>query len=203
MPAFETSWTTAWTALGAQGDGLAEYRALLARYAEPHRAYHTRQHLAECLALFEQYRSLAQQPAEVCLALWYHDAIYDIPASDNEARSAALAATELAAAGVPANAVARIRELILATRHAAAPAGPDAALLVDIDLAILGADPARFAEYESQIRAEYHAVPEALFRSKRREILQTFLDRPQLFCCPALAARFEDAARANLRRALA
>jgi predicted metal-dependent HD superfamily phosphohydrolase len=203
MPAFETSWTTAWTALGAQADGLAEYRALLARYAEPHRAYHTRQHLAECLALFEEYRSLAQQPAEVCLALWYHDAIYDIPASDNETRSAALAATELAAAGIAANPVARIRELILATRHAAAPAGPDAALLVDIDLAILGADPARFAEYEAQIRREYQAVPEALFRSKRREILQTFLDRPQLFCCPALAARFEDAARANLRRALA
>jgi hypothetical protein len=36
----------------------------------------------------------------------------------------------------------------MATCHTAKPADADQQLLVDIDLAILGAEPARFAEYE-------------------------------------------------------
>ena len=76
-------------------------------------------------------------------------------------------------------------------------------LLVDIDLAILGAAPARFDEYERQIRDEYGFVPEAVFREKRAGILRGFLERPALFSTPALAARFEAAARANLADALA
>ena len=60
--------------------------ALLARYSEPHRRYHTLQHLAECFAAFDEIADLAQHPADVELALWFHDAIYDTRRSDNEQR---------------------------------------------------------------------------------------------------------------------
>jgi len=177
--------------------------ALLARWSEPHRRYHTLQHLRECLALFAAHRELARHPGEVGLALWFHDAVYDTGRHDNEAASADWARRVLQEAGAAADVVGRVDALILATRHSQVPATSDERLLVDIDLAILGAAPARFAEYERQIRDEYGFVPEAMFREKRAEILRGLLARPALFSTAALAARLEAAARTNLSDAIA
>lgn len=202
MDGFHRSWTRAWSGSGAPAEGTALRDALLARYAEPWRHYHTRQHLAECLALFEECAAAAADTAAVALALWFHDAVYDLPGRDNEGRSAAWAQEALAAAGARAGLPEAVRDLVLATRHEAMPAGGDAALVVDIDLAILGAGPERFAEYERQIRAEYSYVPGFLFRRKRRAVLQGFLDRPRIYLTGPLHERFEAAARRNLRTAL-
>jgi predicted metal-dependent HD superfamily phosphohydrolase len=109
----------------------------------------------------------------------------------------------LRAAGAAPASVDRVRALVLATRHDALPADADAALLVDVDLAILGAAPARFAEYEGQVRAEYAHVPPALFARKRGEILRAFAARPAIYATPALRDELEAAARANLARAIA
>jgi predicted metal-dependent HD superfamily phosphohydrolase len=106
-------------------------------------------------------------------------------------------------AGGDAAVAERVHAAIMTTCHSAMPTTPDERLLVDIDLAILGAEPARFAEYEAQIRDEYGFVPDAVFRSKRAEILSAFLARPVLFSTPALAQRFDAPARANLSRAIA
>jgi predicted metal-dependent HD superfamily phosphohydrolase len=194
-------WQAAWRALGAQAN-VALHADLLARYAEPHRAYHTQQHLAECLALFHEARALAQHPAEIEIALWFHDAIYDVHRHDNEALCSDWARTALLAAGAAADVAERVAALVLATRHSVAPATPDEQLLVDIDLAILGAAPARFAEYEAQIGVEYGHVPQPLFNEKRSEILAGFLARPVLYATPALRDRFEAAARRNLAAAI-
>jgi predicted metal-dependent HD superfamily phosphohydrolase len=195
-------WQQAWPALGASG-GDALHAELLARYAEPHRAYHTPQHLAECLALFEESRALAERPAEVEIALWFHDAIYDVHRHDNEATSADWARTALLSAGAAPDVAERVAALVLATRHSVAPATADEQLLVDIDLAILGAAPARFAEYEAQIRVEYGFVPPTVFNEKRGAILAGFLARPVLYGTAALRARFEAVARGNLQHAIA
>ena len=90
-----------------------------------------------------------------------------------------------------------------ATRHAALPALPDERLVADIDLAILGAAPRRFAQYERQVRAEYAAVPEETFRHRRRAILQAFLDRPHLYGTAHFRQALEARARDNLARAIA
>ena len=195
-------WQAAWQALGTAGreDLHAE---LLARYAEPHRAYHTQQHLRECLALFDEVRGLAAHPAEIEIALWFHDAIYDVRRHDNEVRSADWARDALLDAGVTHDVAGRVEALVLATRHSVAPQTADEQLLVDIDLAILGAAPARFAEYEAQIGVEYGHVPQPLFNQKRGEILAGFLARPVLYGTDAMRARFETAARRNLQHALA
>jgi predicted metal-dependent HD superfamily phosphohydrolase len=176
--------------------------ALLAAYREPQRHYHTLQHLHECLALFESVRHLAEHPAEVALALWFHDAVYDVQGHDNERRSADWASTFAQAAGLPADSRSRLDGLIMATRHDALPDTPDGCLLVDIDLAILGAAPARFDDYGQQVRREYAWVPAPVFQAKRRSILAAFLARQPLYYTPALAARLDGTARANLRRAI-
>jgi predicted metal-dependent HD superfamily phosphohydrolase len=195
-------WRQIWCELGLPlPDGVLD--ALLARWDEPHRRYHTLQHLRECLALFDAHRALAARPGEVAIALWFHDAIYDTVRYDNEAASADWAVRVLHDAGAPAEVVARVDALVLATRHSHQPATPDERLLVDIDLAILGATPTRFNEYERQIRDEYGFVPEDAFRPKRVEILRGFLARPALFTTPAFASRLEAPARANLMGAIA
>jgi len=199
---FEASWSRCWRGLGAAGDNRALMQSLHAAYDAPPRRYHTREHLGECLALFDRHRALAGQPDEVEMALWFHDAVYDLRARDNEERSADWARRELRQAGVAPERVARVAALILATRHAAPPAGDDAALTVDIDLAILGAERRRFEAYEAQVRAEYRWVPGPLFRRTRREVLAAFLARAPLYRTPALREAFEERAQENLARAL-
>jgi predicted metal-dependent HD superfamily phosphohydrolase len=201
MNDLEASWQSAWRALGLPPPA-AVPASLLARWSEPHRKYHTPQHLRECLALFERHRELAVHPGEVAIALWFHDAIYDTGRHDNEAASADWAANVLREAGAAEDVVARVHALVMATCHRGVPATHDERLLVDIDLAILGADAPRFAEYERQIRDEYGFVPEDLFRDRRGEILRGFLARPALFSTPAFVARFEAPARANLAAAI-
>nr|HET7859987.1 N-methyl-D-aspartate receptor NMDAR2C subunit [Caldimonas sp.] len=200
----ERSWQRAWRALGAAGDGAAVRDALLAAYREPQRHYHTLRHLHECIERFDACRDLAARPAEVEIALWFHDAVHDVRHDDNERRSADRACAALTAAGVTGDAVARVDSLVMATRHASAtPGGADEELLVDIDLAILGATPARFAEYEAQIRREYAHVAEAAFRARRSAVLAAFIAREPIYRTPRLRAELETRARTNLALAIA
>ena len=136
------------------------------------------------------------------LAGFYHDAVYDIGRADNEERSARWAHEALVGAGAPQAAAERVAALVLATRHAAPATGPDARLVVDIDLAILGAPEERFAQYERQIRAEYAAVPQSLFREKRRAVLRSFIQRPHIYATHHFRQALEARARAQLARAI-
>lgn len=197
----QRSWRRAWAALGLSApEGLWE--KLMDAWAEPQRHYHSQQHLRECLALLEPALDLAQHPGEVELALWFHDAVYDPQGKGNEQRSADWAVESLALAGAGQDVQQRVRSLIMATCHDAEPAGGDARLLVDIDLAILGADPARFAEYDTQVRAEYRWVPSWLYRRKRKDVLAGFLKRPAIYGTKRFRERFERRARENLSKAV-
>lgn len=195
-------WCAAWRALGVATPDTALCAQLQARYGEAQRHYHTMQHLGECLAWFEREQAQAERPAEVALALWFHDAVYDVHAHDNEARSADWARDAMRAAGVDAQAAERVHALVMATRHDAVPEGRDAELLIDIDLSILGAPRERFDDYERQVHAEYAFVPEAVRLPKRRAILQHFLDRTAIYATPRMHAQLEARARENLRRSI-
>ncbi|SEF28851.1 N-methyl-D-aspartate receptor NMDAR2C subunit [Variovorax sp. NFACC27] len=200
--ALHANWAAAWHALGVASPGDALCDELQRRYTEPQRHYHTMQHLGECLAWFEREKALAERPGEVALALWFHDAIYDVHAHDNEARSADWARRALLDADVDTAAADRVHALVMATRHDAVPQGRDAELLIDIDLSILGAERARFDEYERQVQAEYAFVPDEVRLPRRRAILQRFLDRKAIYATPRIHAQLEARARANLQRSI-
>jgi predicted metal-dependent HD superfamily phosphohydrolase len=195
-------WLEGWRLLGVVPPADAMFAAVLARYAEPGRRYHTLQHIDECFERFSESRSLTARPGELILALWFHDAIYDPRASDNEAASAAFANQALQESGVESGSRHIVGELILATRHEAAPITEDMKLMVDIDLAILGAKAARFEEYEVQVRQEYSWVPHLLFRQRRAGILKAFLEREFIYSTALFRDRFEVQARWNLQRSL-
>ena len=203
MADLQASWARAWRGLGAVGAGEATREALALAWSEPQRKYHTLQHLGECLGRFETLAALAAHPAEVEAALWFHDAVYDVHRADNEQRSAVWAERAARGGGADAAVAARLHALVMVTRHTGVPQGEDEALLVDIDLSILGASAERFAEYEAQIRAEYGHVPEALFAERRSAILRAFLGRDRIFRTARLHDELETRARANLAGAIA
>ena len=201
MPSFE-NWRRTWTRLGASVADSRLFADVRACYSEPHRKYHTIQHLDECFEKLEELRADAIHPGEIELALWFHDAIYDVKRQDNEEKSAGWARASVLAAGLSRSSADRVHALIMATGHNAVPSEPDEAILVDVDLSILGAAPARFDEYEKQIREEYSWVPGFLFRTKRRSILKEFLARPTIFNTRKFVVTYEARARENLERSI-
>ena len=129
------------------------YAALAAAYDEPHRHYHSAGHIRACLAVFDSVAAQAQAPDDVELALWFHDAVYDAqaPSGDNEERSALWAEQALTSAGVLAARALRVGALVRATRgHEASD--PDMALLIGVDLSILGAPADTFDAFDDAIR---------------------------------------------------
>src|SRR5688572_31895573 len=119
MPSLD-QWTATWRDLGVSVTPavVSWFDDLMARYSEPHRRYHTTRHLDECFTKLAELRGFAERPAEVEVALWFHDAIYEKRSSKNEAKSAELAASRVVAAGGSGESATRISELIMATRHA-------------------------------------------------------------------------------------
>lgn len=199
----EQRWTAMWERLGAQGDASRVYNDLVAQYSEPHRAYHTLQHIEHCLDELEQARHLVENPDAVELALWYHDAIYDTKAKDSEERSVALAIEMVRNASLPDNLGQSVANLIMATKHSVTPSDSDVQLLVDIDLSILGQAEERFDEYERQVRKEYEWVSEDAFVAGRSAILKSFLDRPNIYATQFFRNKYETQARRNIARSLA
>lgn len=195
-------WNRLLTALGI-GDESECFDALLAAYSEKHRHYHTTRHIDHCLRELDSATSLARDAAEVELALWFHDAIYDPHSGKKEERSADWACALLNRHHASADRVVHVRDHILATRHEAVANDPDSRLVVDIDLSILGVDEAAYDEFEVNVRKEYRWVPSLLFRRKRAEILESFLARPQIYTTALFRDRYEVAARRNLSQAIA
>ncbi len=176
---------------------------LRARYAEPHRAYHTQAHVDTMLAGLRGLPFAAPAVAE--LAVWYHDAVYDPAACDNEARSAALMQADLAGLADPALLAAADAMIRATASHALPPgASADLALFLDLDMAVLGAAPDAYDAYERGIAAEYVPVyGEAAFRQGRAAFRQDMLARASLFHTAVFRADHEPRARDNLRRASA
>ncbi|TIS59972.1 MAG: hypothetical protein E5W93_11155 [Mesorhizobium sp.] len=180
---------------------------LSALYRAEDRHYHSLAHIEAMLALAAQYRHLLHDPEAVEAAIWFHDAVYDSRAKDNEAKSATLAEQKLGRR-IRAERLGRIVAMINASAtHQLPPldgtAARDAALFLDMDLAILGAEPDAFDAYETAVRREYGWVEEPMWRAGRAAVLKSFLARPHIFHTAEFRQRFEPRARQNLERSLA
>ena len=191
-------WSQLWSAATKTVPPMEYYTRLLATYSEPQRHYHNGHHIADCLHEFDQVRQVATDPLAVELAIWYHDAVYDSHAADNEARSAELAKDWMRKCGTTAELTDSVGQLILATKSHDAALHADAPLLVDVDLSVLGQVAERFWKYEDQIRMEYEWVPENTFATKRAEILERFLARKRIYITEHFFRKYEEQTRMNL-----
>jgi predicted metal-dependent HD superfamily phosphohydrolase len=202
------AWSDLWARLGAGSDPRPIHQEIRRAYGEPHRHYHTLEHVGRSLELLDGVRDRLARPPEAELALWLHDVIYHPQAGDNEARSAAYAQDLLQAGEVAAPVGERVAALIMATRHvagagpAAAGDDPDTAYVLDADLSILGAPEPEFDRYEAQVRREYAYRTDEEWRRGRLRVLAMFQARARIFLTEEFG-RFEAPARANLARSLA
>ena len=215
--ALGATWAAAWSSFGRPAPAGLQAE-LMTAWSEPQRHYHDQRHLRECLALWSRWRGQSLRAGEVAIALWFHDAIYDPQAPGagrNELNSAAWAARSLVRAGADSDTAQRVHDLVMATHVRAgrtlttqhdAPAvlgsSPDAQLLVDIDLSILGSPAERFERYDQDVRREYAWVPGFRYQEARAQVLQSFLDRPRLYHGEHAVALLEAQARINLAAAL-
>ncbi len=186
-----------WTRDPAEGD-LAD---VLARYSEPHRAYHNIRHICSVLSMVAEYE---HHSIELVFASILHDVIYDPRRQDNEEKSARYARDFLSRQNWPAAEINRVAELIMATKHHEAPEEDiRASILLDADLAIFADFEGSYDEYAEAIRKEYSFVPDAEYRTGRIKVLQSFLDRPCIFRMPDNIEIYENAARQNLAAEIA
>jgi len=192
-------WSKICAAVGVAPDE-SDYRRVRRAWRSMGRHYHTLSHLESCLREFDSVGTLAIRPEEAELALWFHDAVYRSWRRDNEVQSAALAARTLRAA--PAETVERIRQLILATTHRDDGFSGDTALVLDVDLSILGAPADVYAQFERAIRREYWWVSRARYVAGRGRFLNTLLARTAIYQQDRFYEKYEQAARANIAGAL-
>lgn len=174
--------------------------SVLARYDEPHRHYHDGRHVRTVVQRCEQLLATtsAADPHTVVWAALWHDAIYEPTAHDNEAASARLAEEQLRQLGVDATRCAEVTRLIMLTAgHAVSTSDNAGSVLVDADLAVLGASLEAYGDYVRGVRAEYHFVRDDDWRVGRARVLRGLLALPRLFHTAAMQPR-EVAARANL-----
>ena len=213
MPALITWWTQDVMALSPRADA-AEVEAtgaeLLARWAEPHRRYHSTRHLVEMFWALEDLTDAGElgdaNAALGRIAAWLHDAVYDPAAvvGGNESASAELAELLLARVRLDAAALTTVVELVRMTADHAVRR--DSALhraLHDADLWILASPEQRFDEYCEQVREEYATVPEERFRAARAQILNNLVGDRGIYLTAYGRQRWDGPARANLDRELA
>ena len=185
-----------------------EFQRIARAYGETHRAYHTAQHINECLSCLDwcAQKATIARCASLEMALWYHDGVYQPQLNDNEQRSAEQAITFLNTHNVHPAQIEQVEMLILATGHLADSKSDCVAesvyWMVDIDLAILGATPQRFLQYNSQIHQEYDWLPDAVYQARREQVLSAFLTRPTIYQTELFQAQFDIQARENLSAAI-
>lgn len=173
---------------------------LFEKYSEAGRHYHDARHILACLKTLDTYPGRVGNANALELAIWYHDVIYDPRANDNEAQSAAFFRREFQAF---ASGVDKVERLILATRHGVVePETADEALLIDIDLGVLGAEAPRYQGYAEEIRREYAHVPDRQYREGRSRVLKSFLGRKHIYQTRHFRRLLEERARENLVREL-
>lgn len=178
------------------------YDTLMGLYNAAPRFFHTISHVAACLRELDAVRREAAAPDALEMALWFHDAVYEAGNPANEVNSAAMAARVLTAAQADESFIATVSRLITVTRHDRPPQSPDEALIMDIDLAVLGRSATEFAEYDRAIRDEYEHLSDDRFIPGRRGFLKGLLERGSIYHTELFQLRYETQARQNVAEAL-
>lgn len=193
-----------------QGIGITEpgdlFIQLNKAYREPTRFYHTHEHINACLRELQDIPSLLDaRREEIEVALWFHDAVYDSHRHDNEEQSAAWARRFLEFHSIEPHVIDRVEALIMITKTHCDPRTDDEAIMIDIDLSILGQTEEVFLTYDEAIRKEYAWVPEDEYRAGRKRVLEGFLNRAaerSIFQTRLFREQYESQAKRNLQQAI-
>lgn len=173
-----------------------EFQRITERYTKPRRHYHNLEHLSNLLTLCDR---MGIEDNDIVLALFYHDVIYNPKFANNEERSAAFARRSLERVGMERGRAERVGAMVQATRdHLSGNYDLSTELFLDLDMAILGAEPIDYRVYSDGVKSEYSWIPEDLYRRNRRKFLQKTLEADNIFRTETFRKRFEEQARKNI-----
>jgi predicted metal-dependent HD superfamily phosphohydrolase len=195
-----SSWEKTWSRFVEPSHFEWTRQILFSQYSAAYRRYHNLTHVDACLDLLGSERAMDA----AALALLWHDVVY-VPADKrNEELSARLLDSLRPVLTVSARVVDTACAALLATKHHDAVFSDNlvSAIVVDIDLSILGSDPATYDAYVQAIREEFAAVSDEAWRVGRSEFLAGMLKRSGLFRTTWAHAHFERQAGENMAREL-
>ena len=196
----------AWSeAVGTSPEAWEAFDEVVGRHRAAHRRYHGVRHVTWIVRHVRELAAIVpvSDKGAVIAAAFFHDAVYDVAADDNEERSATLAERVLRGLGWSADRCSRVAKLVRATAGHEPTEDPDKAVLLDADLAVLGSEPAAYEAYVTGVRAEYGQLDDEQWRTGRTSVLRRLLDRQPLYSTVAGRSRWERRARANMAAELA
>lgn len=175
------------------------FKSIRKCFEMPGRYYHTLAHIKAILGLIDTHESEIEDPDRLRFVTWFHDLIYDSTRTDNEEVSAAMAEETMAFMGLPTDLIQQVSDLILRTEgHQTEGATPDEQLFLDFDLAILGTPPETYQQYAQDVRAEYGWVSTSAYVGGRKQVLEGFLDRAEIYSTDLGKSNWDENARTNL-----
>lgn len=199
---FKQYWTRFSNGYPLQGElSQVLYQRLYRAYTEPHRYYHTMQHIVECLDLFDQVRDQLEDALAVEVTIWFHDIVYQPRCSDNEEQSAKIVQA-LCVNFLSVDQLEKVSAWIKATQKHLPSRDSDLQYLLDIDLAILASSAERFQQYHEQIHLEYQWVEADVYLYKRRQVLDGFYQKQPIYQSTFFYRKLEQCAKLNLAQAL-
>lgn len=178
----------------------SELHRLIRLYGGDGRHYHTLRHVADCLRFMKKTFGTEGRQSEAILAIIYHDCIYDVRSKDNEERSAD-EFSGYATNRFSAEFVAKVRDLILATKNHMPVEDRMTQIVLDSDLHILAADWRAYKKYATNVWREYSVFGREGYVRGRRAFLET-ARREIEFSSPEMA-RKSSVMRRNLAMELA
>lgn len=193
-------------------ENISDYDPMFERiwqaYNEPHRAYHTVEHLAELFDKMEENRRHINDLPFIIAVIFWHDLAYKsdresvLAGFNNEEASAIFAEEDLKSLGFEDYFIKKVAETIRMTRGhlKAQPDIGDAALFLDMDISILAARPERFRTYCNQVREEFKEFTDAEFLNGRVNnfLVPYVAHREPLFKTDLFRQRYENIARSNI-----
>lgn len=171
-------------------------------YGSENRFFHDIKHVENLLKFFNQRKDSIRDYDSMRLAAWFHDAVYDVEAANNEEQSAIYARRILKELGIPEDVIVKVEKLILATfKHENADNDNDCSIFLDGDLSILGGDDAVYDAYAKSIWQEYSRIASReYYKQRRKQVLENFLKRERIYFTNEMFEKFEDKARKNIER---
>lgn len=182
------------------------FELIASHYNQPHRHYHTLQHL------FDVFDDLANPIAElvqleqdsILFAVWFHDIIYQPGRKDNEAKSAEIAVEQLKLLDVPKETMSMVHQAILCTHKHKDPNHCYATeLFLDADMAILGKSKDEYYAYTENVRKEFSRIPNILYNKGRKNFLETVNCKTRIFLTNYFHEGLELNARENITQEIA
>lgn len=208
LAAFQSEYKPRFVALWKRNAGTAaaevaerSWSCLITRFSEAHRHYHDYKHMRHCLRELDGAAHRIGDADVVEMALWFHDAIYEPGAADNEIRSARLFES-FAAPVLNPNLTREVSSAILDTVHKTLPEADNARFVVDIDLSSFGLPWPEFMADSHALRKEQMHLSDREFYQRKCAFLKSLIDRDRIYATQYFGNLYELAARTNIEHYL-